>query len=74
MTQQLRIISDGTVAGTKVVDRHGREVQGVTSVSWSINLKTQESVATLTMECAPAYLEGKVETVGKKGAKQEVEA
>jgi hypothetical protein len=32
---KLKVVSDGTRAGTKVVDEDGREVEGVVHVEWS---------------------------------------
>ena len=38
-TMELKIISDGTSAGTKVVDwKTGEELEGVISVEWSIGV------------------------------------
>lgn len=35
---KLRIVSDGTVEGTRVVDERGRRVQNVMAVNWTIGL------------------------------------
>lgn len=33
---KLRIVSDGTTYGTKVVDERGERIEGVTFVGWTI--------------------------------------
>jgi hypothetical protein len=49
---KLRIISDGTTAGTKVFDeKTGARVEGVTSVSWNISAGSNTvSSATIQLE------------------------
>jgi len=33
---EIRITSDGTPQGTKVVDSHGDEIKGITEINWNL--------------------------------------
>jgi chitodextrinase len=50
---KLKIISDGTRAGTKVVNEDGAEVEGVTRVQWNFSQEDGEVWATFTIGDAP---------------------
>lgn len=48
MVNEIRIVSDGTTAGTHVYDRDGRELLGVTKVAWSLDFKEGLAKAEIT--------------------------
>ena len=48
----IRIVSDGTIPGTHVYDRDGKEIQGITSVSWKMDVDSKTSVAILEIPFA----------------------
>lgn len=55
---RLKIISDGTVPGTRVVDEEtDREVEGVIAVSWSGEVATGEVKARITVKHMPVELD-----------------
>ena len=55
-TMELKIISDGTSAGTKVMDRRTGEVlEGVISVEWSVKFG-EIAVAKIELNVAPVTI------------------
>ncbi|HEY0006193.1 MAG TPA: hypothetical protein VGB17_15545 [Pyrinomonadaceae bacterium] len=47
---KLKIISDGTSAGTKLVDESGNEIEGVTSLRWQWEKRLSDGVPLVTIE------------------------
>jgi hypothetical protein len=63
----LKIISDGTVKGTRVVDAQtGEEVGNVTAVSWSMG-NDGLTEAVVTLGCVPAEVAGEMEIEQESG-------
>lgn len=58
---RLRIVSDGTPAGTKVLDEEGRRLRNVKAIAWGIDT---DGMARLRIEVAavPVDLIGEVDT------------
>lgn len=57
---KLKVISDGTAQGTKVVNEAtGEELENVFAVQWGIDGRTQQAVATI------AVMQVKMEAVGE---------
>lgn len=52
---KLKIVSDGTVEGTKVETEDGRTVDNVTSISFNVDTKN-DAVAHLTVANPGAYI------------------
>lgn len=55
---KLKIISDGTRAGTKVVNESGETVEGVTSIEWHYSQEDGQVWTSFTVGDAPCALEG----------------
>lgn len=51
---KIKIVSDGTVPGTHIYDQHGKEIEGVTSVSWKIDVSSKTGTAILEIPIAGA--------------------
>lgn len=49
-TLRLKIVNDGTRAGTKIVDGQGRELEGVAGISWSFSHDKNEGVPRATID------------------------
>jgi len=57
----LKIISDGTIAGTRVVDiKTGKPLSGVCSISWRVNARNYP-IAVIEFENIPVELDVEVE-------------
>ena len=50
---ELRIISDGTVAGTKVVDSKGNRIKLIQKIKWELSLSSGISKVTLKIKKMP---------------------
>jgi hypothetical protein len=57
----IRIVSDGTREGTKVLNAEGREMSMVTSVNWHLDAAGGPTTAIVTFVNVP------VDVVGKQG-------
>jgi hypothetical protein len=44
---KLKIVSDGTVHGTKVLDEHGNMLVGVVSINWEVDKDSDFGKATI---------------------------
>ncbi len=51
---KIKIVSDGTVTGTHIYDENGKEIEGVTSVSWKIDVSSKQGIAILEIPFAGA--------------------
>lgn len=57
---KVKIISDGTAMGTKVIDpKSGEMLEGVIGVDWSCGLGANEATATITLVQVPVELRAK---------------
>lgn len=60
---KLKIVSDGTPAGTRLEDEHGNGVDGVTSLSWEMDAEFQEAAVRVELARIPVELAGEVTDV-----------
>jgi hypothetical protein len=57
----IKIISDGTVRGTRVVDQEtGAEVYSVTAIHWQFNTATGLTECTLELEQVPVEVQARL--------------
>ena len=54
----VRIVSDGTVGGTHVYDCDGKEIEGITSISWEIDVLSTFGVAKIEIPLASVDIIG----------------
>lgn len=57
---KIRIISDGTGPGTRVVDERGEKVEMVTAVKWKLDDPRGLATAELTFVKVPVEVEGEL--------------
>jgi len=57
LDNKLRIVSDGTIEGTKVLDSNGGIVSGIAKVEWKCDAQTRMPLATITFIEVPIELE-----------------
>jgi hypothetical protein len=53
---KIKIISDGSSDGTKVVNEQGEEVEGVMSIFWAVSGEEKKSVAMITIQHVEAEI------------------
>lgn len=64
---RVKIISDGTAVGTKLVNAEtGELVENVTSLTWSATAGHGHGVANLTIEWVPAEIEADIDDIAVK--------
>jgi len=59
---RLKIVSDGTAVGTRVMDDAGRELENVISLDWSI-MPGRAATAVITLKEVPVELAAQFENV-----------
>jgi len=59
---KLKIVSDGTSRGSRVLTEDGKEIEGVESATWTCHAPGV-ATATLTLRKVPVELEGYLEAV-----------
>jgi hypothetical protein len=64
---KLKIVSDGTRAGTKVVNEDGAEVEGVTDIKWEFSQEEGGVWATFTVGDAPCEVAAQAPQSEKAG-------
>jgi hypothetical protein len=59
---EVKIVSDGTVIGTKIFDATtGAELKNVTSITWDLNVDKWEATVDMTLINVPVELRGKAD-------------
>ena len=60
MTNSIKIISDGTVAGTKVVDENDLPLKDISRITWTVSAEDTLATATIEFINIPVELEGEI--------------
>lgn len=60
---KLKIISDGTPAGTRVLTEHGDEIEGIQLLSWSVNCMDEGAEATIHLWGVPCEITSMAATI-----------
>lgn len=56
----VRIVSDGTACGTHVYDCDGKEINGITAISWNIDVNSSFGVAKIEIPLASVDIVGEL--------------
>ena len=51
--KNVKIISDGTTKGSKVLDSNGKEIKDVTSATWELDSSIGIAIGTITLNAVP---------------------
>lgn len=58
--RKLKIISDGTAMGSKVIDvKSGEAIEGIASIMWNIGIDDSEAMVTLQLINVECEVKGK---------------
>ena len=60
MTNSIKIISDGTVVGTKVVDENDIPLADISKITWTVSAEDTLAKATIEFINIPVELEGEI--------------